>query len=53
MEQPTGRKDLLTKLGLLEYMSDHLPGLSETITCFADIRKEWAPFHWQRKHTEA
>lgn len=53
MAQPTGLRDLLTKLGLLEYMSDHLPGLAEVVGRFSDIRKERTPFLWTAEHTTA
>ena len=53
MEVPTNKQELQTFLGLLSFLSCHIPNLSSQAACLRDLNKKDTVFIWTTEHQMA
>ena len=53
MPSPTNKKQVLSSIGMISYLAEFSPRLSELAELIRDLAKEKVPFNWRPEHQEA
>ena len=53
MDAPQGRKELMSRLGMFNYVRDFIPNMSSVIACLRELLKKDVSYQWLETHKEA